>query len=87
MAEAGPRKPKCGELLHVTRAASVQFVRPIVFRVIRVHDDWHTHHGWLWLDGYEIDAKAVAVARRSIYVQTAGLRWLTTTRLGVIPGA
>ncbi|MER5704276.1 hypothetical protein ABT023_20380 [Micromonospora sp. NPDC002296] len=76
MPEAGPRKPQGGDLLHVTRAASVQFVRPIVFRVIRVHDDWHTYHGWLWLDGYEIDAKGDAVARRSIYVQPAGLRWL-----------
>ncbi|WP_320065288.1 hypothetical protein [Micromonospora sp. RTGN7] len=79
MSEAAPpRKPQSGDLLHVTRAASVQFIRPIVFRVIRVHDDWHTYHGWLWLDGYEIDAKGDAVARRSIYVQPAGLRWLTS---------
>ncbi|MFI0792898.1 hypothetical protein ACH4OY_09385 [Micromonospora rubida] len=74
-----PRKPRSGDVLHVTRAASVQFVRPIVFRVIRVHDDWHTYHGWLWLDGYEIDARGDAVARRAIYVQPAGLRWLNPT--------
>ncbi|MER7267716.1 hypothetical protein ABT344_05350 [Micromonospora carbonacea] len=67
---------RCGDLLHVTGAASVQFVRPILFRVIRVHEDWHTYHGWLWLDGYEVDARGDAVARRSIFVQPAGLRRL-----------
>ncbi|MFI6162642.1 hypothetical protein ACIA59_22175 [Micromonospora haikouensis] len=76
MAEAASGKPTCGDLLHVTRAASVQFVRPIFFRVIRVHEDWHTYHGWLWLDGYEVDARGEAVARRSIFVQPAGLRRL-----------
>ncbi|MEV5818387.1 hypothetical protein ABUL04_21755 [Micromonospora harpali] len=76
MAETTSRKPACGDLLHVTRAASVQFVRPIFFRVIRVHEDWHTYHGWLWLDGYEVDARGDAVARRSIFVQPAGLRRL-----------
>ncbi|MER5700834.1 hypothetical protein ABT023_02570 [Micromonospora sp. NPDC002296] len=49
-------------------------VRPIVFRVIRVHDDWHTYHGWLWLDGYEADARGDAVTRRANHVQPAGLR-------------
>ncbi|WP_431973265.1 hypothetical protein [Micromonospora haikouensis] len=43
----------CFERQLSTLAASVQFVRPIFFRVIRVHDDWHTYHGWLWLDGYQ----------------------------------
>ncbi|TDC57213.1 hypothetical protein E1258_22480 [Micromonospora sp. KC207] len=77
MVEPAPRGPRCGDLLHVTRDASVQFVRPLLFRVIRVHEDWHTYHGWLWLDGYEVDARGDAVARRSIYVRPAGLRWLT----------
>lgn len=76
MAEAASRSLACGDLLHVTSAASVQFVRPILFRVIRVHEDWHTYHGWLWLDGYEVDARGDAVARRSIFVQPAGLRRL-----------
>ncbi|MFC8849366.1 MULTISPECIES: hypothetical protein [unclassified Micromonospora] len=77
MADPAPTGLRCGDLLHVTRAASVQFVRPIFFRVIRVHEDWHTYHGWLWLDGYEVDARGDAVAHRSIYVQPAGLRRLT----------
>jgi hypothetical protein len=59
----------------VTRAASVQFAEPLVFRVIRVHD-WPTYDGWSWLDGYELNAAGDAVQRRSIFVQLAGLRQL-----------
>jgi hypothetical protein len=67
--------PRSGDVLHVTRAASVQFLRPIMFRVIRVHD-WPTYDGWLWLDGYELNATGDAINRRSIFVQRAGLRQL-----------
>jgi hypothetical protein len=65
--------PKAGDILHVTRDASVQFTTPIFFRVIRVHD-WPTYSGWLWLDGYELNAAGDAVERRSIFVQNSGLR-------------
>jgi hypothetical protein len=65
--------PRSGDVLHVTRAASVQFAEPIFFRVIRVHD-WPTYDGWIWLDGYELNASGDAVNRRSIFVQLAGLR-------------
>jgi hypothetical protein len=65
--------PRSGDVLHVTRAASVQFGEPILFRVIRVHD-WPTYDGWIWLDGYELNAAGDAVNRRSIFVQRAGLR-------------
>ncbi len=65
--------PRSGDVLHVTRAASVQFLRPIMFRVIRVLD-WPTYDGWLWLDGYELNAAGDAVNRRSIFVQRDGLR-------------
>ncbi|MDM4721649.1 hypothetical protein QTQ03_19395 [Micromonospora sp. WMMA1363] len=65
--------PRSGDVLHVTRAASVQFLRSITFRVIRVLD-WPTYDGWLWLDGYELNASGDAVSRRSIFVQRAGLR-------------
>ncbi|MEH1098202.1 hypothetical protein [Micromonospora sp. CPCC 205561] len=64
--------PRAGDLLHVTREASVQFINPIFFRVIRVLD-WVTYDGWIWLDGYQLDARGDAVARRSIFVQSAGL--------------
>ena len=65
--------PRSGDVLHVTRAASVQFATPILFRVIRVHD-WATYDGWVWLDGYELNAMGDATERRSIFVQIAGLR-------------
>ncbi|WP_229399007.1 hypothetical protein [Micromonospora okii] len=67
--------PRPGDVLHVTRAASVQFLKPIMFRVIKAHD-WPTYQGWVWLDGYELNAAGEAVTRRSIYVQAAGLRQL-----------
>ncbi|SDY20619.1 hypothetical protein SAMN05444365_1011046 [Micromonospora pattaloongensis] len=65
--------PRSGDVLHVTRAASVQFAEPLLFRVIRVHD-WPTYDGWIWLDGYELNAAGDAVERRSIFVQASGLR-------------
>jgi hypothetical protein len=65
--------PRSGDVLNVTRAASVQFLRPISFRVIRVLDR-PTYDGWLWLDGYELNAAGDAVNRRSIFVQQDGLR-------------
>ena len=65
--------PRSGDVLHVTRAASVQFGEPILFRVIRVHD-WPTYDGWIWLDGYELNSVGDAVSRRSIFVQRVGLR-------------
>jgi hypothetical protein len=65
--------PRSGDVLRVTRAASVQFTAPMMFRVIRVHD-WQTIDGWAWLDGYQLDATGDAVERRSIYVQVNGLQ-------------
>lgn len=64
--------PRSGDVLRVTRSASVQFTEPMLFRVIRVHD-WPTHEGWAWLDGYELDATGDAKARRSIFVRLHGL--------------
>ncbi|MCX5065607.1 hypothetical protein OOJ91_06895 [Micromonospora lupini] len=43
---------RSGDLLHLTRAASPQFARPIIVRVIRALTDRHTYHGWLWIDAY-----------------------------------
>ena len=63
---------QAGDLLRVTRTASVQVHPPILFRVIR-ELDWSTYDGWRWLDGYQLDAKGQAVARRTIFVQRAGL--------------
>ncbi|MBM0257268.1 hypothetical protein [Micromonospora sp. 4G55] len=65
--------PRSGDLLYVTRSASVQFINPIFFRVIRVLG-WRTYDGWLWLEGYQLNIKGDATARRAIFVQQAGLR-------------
>jgi hypothetical protein len=65
--------PRSGDVLRVTRAASVQFTSPMLFRVIRVHD-WSTYDGWCWLDGYELNSAGDAVERRSIFVQVEGLQ-------------
>ena len=65
--------PRSGDVIHVTKAASVQFAAPMLFRVIRVHD-WPTYEGWIWLDGYELNTSGDAVERRSIFVQVGGLR-------------
>lgn len=86
----GSRSPRSGDVLHVTREASVQFEQPILFRVIRVHD-WPTYNGWVWLDGYQLNGAGDAVERRSIFVQADGLRtvsgppWGRPSRAG-IPG-
>lgn len=65
--------PRSGDILHITRAASVQFIEPIFYRVIRIHD-WETYYGWVWLDGYQLNQAFEATDRRSIFVQKAGLR-------------
>jgi hypothetical protein len=82
--------PRSGDVIHVTKAASVQFAAPMLFRVIRVHD-WPTYEGWIWLDGYELNASGDAVERRSIFVQVGGLRQVgkapdPRTRNGRQPG-
>ncbi|WP_405116849.1 hypothetical protein OG559_21040 [Micromonospora sp. NBC_01405] len=69
----------------VARAASPQFVQPIFFRLIRVHADWITYDAWIWLDGYQLDDRGDAVARRSIFVQKAGLRVLAPSALAPTP--
>lgn len=64
---------KSGDVYWVGKAASCQFsVRPIAFRVIREHP-WSTYDGYVWLDGYELNAAGDAVARRSIFVIRDGL--------------
>lgn len=71
--------PRSGDVIHVTKAASVQFAEPMLFRVIRVHD-WPTYEGWIWLDGYELNTSGDAVERRSIFVQLQGLRQIGKMR-------
>ena len=74
MAE-GARALSPGDVVLVGRAASVQFTgrSGFVFRVIAV-DARPTYAGWVWLDGYQLDGRGQAVARRRIFVRAAGLR-------------
>lgn len=65
--------PRSGDVLRVTKAASVQFAQPLLFRVIRVHE-WSTYDGWAWLDGYQLNTAGDAVERRSIFVRLKGLQ-------------
>ncbi|MFK3983026.1 hypothetical protein ACI2K4_21950 [Micromonospora sp. NPDC050397] len=70
--------PRAGEVLLVRREASVQFVQPLLFRMIRALD-WPTYDGWAWLDGYVLNKELLAVERRSIFVQPGGLRRVALT--------
>lgn len=74
-ARSDPRIPRTGDVVHVATAASVQFAgnRAMNFRVIRI-DSRITYDGWIWLDGYQLDAQGNAVSRRTIFVQIAGLK-------------
>ena len=66
--------PRSGDVLHVSREASVQFAEPLLFRVIRVHD-WPTYDGWIWLDGYELNKAGDAVERvMELVLRRRGLR-------------
>ncbi|MEU1754430.1 hypothetical protein ABZ436_17415 [Micromonospora matsumotoense] len=66
-----------GDLLHLTRDASVQFSRPITVRVIRVLTDRHTYDGWVWIDAYQLNGVGDAVRRRTLFLMPAGVRRLT----------
>ncbi|WP_435822952.1 hypothetical protein [Micromonospora haikouensis] len=68
-----------GDVLHLTRAASPQFVKPITVRVIREVPDRHTYHGWTWIEAYELDARGDAVAKRELFVLREGLHRLAGT--------
>ncbi|MEV4496551.1 hypothetical protein AB0J84_12685 [Micromonospora arborensis] len=65
---------KAGDVVYLATAASVQFLRPIFVRVIREVPEWHTYDGWVWIEGYELNAAGDAVARRELYVLRAGVR-------------
>ncbi|MGW5555758.1 hypothetical protein ACWER9_00850 [Micromonospora sp. NPDC003944] len=69
-----PGRLRAGDVVLLTTAASVQFRKPIVVRVIREIPDRHTYDGWLWLDAYQLNTKGEAVARRELFVMRAGLR-------------
>lgn len=63
---------RAGEVLHLTRAASPQFVIPIRVRVIRVLADRHPPYGWEWIDCYQLGPSGDAIARRELFVLVEG---------------
>ncbi|MFY1701256.1 MULTISPECIES: hypothetical protein [Micromonospora] len=65
--------PSPGDVVRVTRRASVQFHEPITFRVIKVLTEYQTYFGWVWLRGYQLDDEGAAVATREIFVRPAEL--------------
>lgn len=72
------RTPRAGDVVQLGPEASVQFMQPIVVRVIRVHD-WVVSMGgdlgWCWLDVYQLDGSGDATVRRSVFVNVAGARY------------
>lgn len=73
----GVRPVRPGDVLHLTREASPQFVRPIVARVIRLCDfKTPPPYGWEWVDVYQLDARGFATDRRQLFVRLEGVRFL-----------
>lgn len=74
---------KPGDLLLIGEACSVQFAgdRALRLRLVSV-DPRPTYQGWVWLTGYVLNDKGLAVDRREVFVQQAGVRML---RAGLAP--
>ncbi|MEK8109491.1 hypothetical protein NKG94_42855 [Micromonospora sp. M12] len=64
---------KPGVLLLIGEACSVQFAgdRAVRLRLVSV-DPRPTYHGWVWLTGYVLNGKGVAVDKREVFVQRTG---------------
>ncbi|MGC4744488.1 hypothetical protein ACLQ28_02315 [Micromonospora sp. DT201] len=77
---------KPGDVLLIGEACSVQFAgaRALRLRLVSV-DPRPTYHGWVWLAGYVLNDKGLAVDKREVYVRRAGLRVLQTARPGGAP--
>ncbi|MFY1598042.1 hypothetical protein [Micromonospora sp. WMMD737] len=73
------RKLKAGDVVHLARAASPQFTKPIFVRVIREIPERHPPYGWLWFEGYQLDAHGAAVAKRELFVLREGVSWQRAT--------
>ncbi|MEV4120790.1 hypothetical protein [Micromonospora sp. NPDC049645] len=66
-----------GDLLLIGEACSVQFAgdRALRLRLVSV-DPRPTYHGWVWLTAYVLNDKGLAVDKREVFVQQAGVRVL-----------
>ncbi len=70
--EGGTSRVSPGVYL-LTRAASPQFFKPILVRVIR-HLDRTTYDRWAWVDAYQLDRHGDATERRALFLMPAGMR-------------
>lgn len=77
--ERQPNIPRVGQILRLTRAASPQFIEPIVVLVRRVVE-WTTYEGWIWLDVYQLGPDGHAVEERRLFLRLAGLQLLQRRR-------
>jgi hypothetical protein len=68
---------KPGDVLLIGAAASVQFGgdRALRLRLVSV-DGRPTYQGWVWLTGYVLSDKGLAVDKREVYLKRAGVRVL-----------
>lgn len=78
--ENDSKKLNSGDVLYLGRAASVQFSKPIMFKVIRILN-WTTYFGWVWLEGYQLNHKGDAVEKRLLFVRISGLKNVLDQRL------
>ncbi len=67
------RNLRAGHMVRLDRRPFPQFVYPIKFRVIRILDR-PTYDGWLWLEGYELDASGDALRKRQLFVKTEAVQ-------------
>ncbi|MET8043242.1 hypothetical protein ABZU25_20545 [Micromonospora sp. NPDC005215] len=63
-----------GDVVRLTIDASVQFLRPISVRIIRELPERITYDGWVWIEGYELNAAGDARTRRELYVRREGVQ-------------
>lgn len=80
-----PALPYPGDVVHLTRYASVQFrIHECYLRVARVGNPADTYPGFVWLTGYELNPHTGnAIEQRDVFVLINGLKWVRLTRLAV----
>ncbi|MEU6078455.1 hypothetical protein [Micromonospora sp. NPDC047074] len=72
-----------GDVLLIGAACSVQFGGDRALRLWLVSvDDRPTYPGWIWLTGYVLNDRGLAVDKREVYVLRAGLRVIAAREAG-----
>ncbi|WP_435207206.1 hypothetical protein [Micromonospora sp. bgisy143] len=72
-----------GDVVLIGPECSVQFGGDRVLRVRLVSiGAADPYHGWVWLTGYVLDAKGLAIDKREVYVRSAGIAVCTAGSAG-----